>query len=110
MMRRAWRMMRNQEHRGIGEHRTRGDQERTPLGGEKQTLEITGNRLGKPKDTLALGKFPATNVHLFHLCSSSLISRENTCSIIFMSGDWAGKSWSTLTFFAFRSFDVEAEV
>ncbi|CAB1441381.1 unnamed protein product [Pleuronectes platessa] len=29
---------------------------------------------------------------------------------MFMSGDWAGQSWSTLIFFALRNFDVEMEV
>ena len=28
-----------------------------------------------------------------------------TCSMMFMSGDWAGQSWSTLIFFALRNFD-----
>ncbi|KAF1372029.1 hypothetical protein PFLUV_G00277250 [Perca fluviatilis] len=30
-------------------------------------------------------------------------------SVMFMSGDWAGQSWSTLIFFALRNFDVEME-
>ena len=30
--------------------------------------------------------------------------------MMFMSGDWAGQSWSTLIFFALRNFDVEMEV
>ncbi|CAL8317722.1 unnamed protein product [Boreogadus saida] len=30
--------------------------------------------------------------------------------MMFMSGDWAGQSWSTLIFVALRNFDVEMEV
>lgn len=44
-------------------------------------------------------------VSSMHPCLSFL-----TCSIRFMSGDWGGQSWSILTFFAFRNFDVEAQI
>ena len=45
----------------------------------------------------------------FRLHASTFILPQ-TCSMIFMSGDWAGQSWSTLIFFALRNFDVEMEV
>ena len=44
---------------------------------------------------------------VFHASSFIL---PQTCSMSFMSGDWAGQSWSTLIFFALRNFDVEMEV
>ena len=44
---------------------------------------------------------------VFHASSFIL---PQTCSMMFMSGDWAGQSWSTLIFFALRNFDVEMEV
>ena len=44
---------------------------------------------------------------VFH--ASSLILPQ-TCSMMFMSGDWAGQSWSIFIFFALRNFDVEMEV
>ena len=40
---------------------------------------------------------------VFHASSFIL---PQTCSMMFMSGDWAGQSWSTLIFFALRNFDV----
>ena len=45
----------------------------------------------------------------FILQASSFILPE-ICSILFMSDDWAGQSWSTLTFSTFTDFGVEAEV
>ncbi|XP_055015630.1 DNA-directed RNA polymerase II subunit RPB11-a isoform X2 [Boleophthalmus pectinirostris] len=33
-----------------------------------------------------------------------------TCSMMFMSGDWTGQSCSTLIFFTLTNFDVEIEV
>ena len=44
---------------------------------------------------------------IFHASSFIL---PQTCSMMFMSGDWAGQSWSTLIFFTLRNFDVEMEV
>ena len=44
---------------------------------------------------------------VFHVSSFIL---PQTCSMMFISGDWAGQSWSTLIFFALRNFDVEMEV
>ena len=44
---------------------------------------------------------------IFHASSFIL---PQTCSMMFMPGDWAGQSWSTLIFFALRNFDVEMEV
>ena len=41
---------------------------------------------------------------VFHASSFIL---PQTCSMMFMSGDWAGQSWSTLIFFTLRNFDVE---
>ena len=45
----------------------------------------------------------------FFFYASSFILPQ-TCSMMFMSGDWTGQSWSTLIFFALRNFDVEMEV
>ena len=44
---------------------------------------------------------------IFHASSFIL---PQTCSMMFMSGDWVGQFWSTLIFFALRNFDVEMEV
>ena len=44
---------------------------------------------------------------VFHASSFIL---PQTCSMVFMSGDWAGQSWSTLIFFTLRNFDEEMEV
>ena len=44
---------------------------------------------------------------VFHASSFIL---PQTCSMMFMFGDWAGQSWSTLVFFALRNLDVKMEV